>query len=199
MSTISTNQFKAGIKFILAGQPYAIVDNEFVKPGKGQAFNRVRVRNLLNGRVIEKTFKSGETFETADVTDLEWQYLYHDEAFWHFMDPATYEQMAINAQIMQEVKLWLKAEPNKQIPWLAKQDMCTITLWNGHPISVHPANFVVLQIVATEPGVRGDTVSGGTKPAKLETGAMVHVPLFIAQGDYVKIDTRTHDYMARAT
>lgn len=199
MASISTNQFKAGVKFMFDGQPYAIIENEFVKPGKGQAFNRVRVRNLLNGRVIEKTFKSGETFAAADVTDLESQYLYNDGEFWHFMDPATYEQIAVEKKHLDDVKQWLKARPDEGIPWLDKQDISMITLWNGSPILVTPPNFVILQVIETDPGMRGDTVSGGTKPAKLETGATVQVPLFVVQGEYVRVDTRINEYMARIT
>lgn len=197
MASISTNQFKIGIKIILDNQPYVIVENEFVKPGKGQAFNRVKVRNLLNRRILERTFKSGETFEIADVTELESQYLYNDTEFWHFMDPLTYEQLALEAKYIDDIKPWLKAKPSEGTPWLDNQDMYTITLWNGSPILISPPNFVVLQIAATDPGLRGDTVSGGTKPAKLETGAVVHVPLFVTQGEYIKVDTRINEYMSR--
>ncbi len=186
MATYSTNQFKSGLKIILDGDPYNIVENEFVKPGKGQAFNRVRVRNLKNGRVIEKTFKSGDTVEAADVHETEMQFLYSDGEFWHFMDPSTYEQLQADANAMAEA-----------LPWIREQDMCQVLLWNGVPLSVMPPNFVELKIVETDPGVRGDTATGGKKPAKLETGATVQVPLFIEEGEVIKVDTRSGEYLSR--
>lgn len=187
MAIYSTNQFKAGLKIMLDGAPCNIIENEFVKPGKGQAFNRVRIRNLKTDRVIERTFKSGETVEGADVVDKEYQYLYNDGEFWHFMDPETYEQLSAGSSAMEEACHWLKG-----------QEICLVTLWNGEPLSVAPPHFVVLEITQTDPGVRGDTATGGTKPATLETGAVVRVPLFVEAGERIKIDTRTGEYVARA-
>lgn len=187
MATYSTNQFKPGLKVILDGDPAAIVDNEFVKPGKGQAFNRVKIRNLKTGRVIERTFKSGDTIEAADVVDVEMQYLYGDGEFWHFMNPDNYEQIAADKSAMGDNAKWLK-----------EQDHCTVTLWNGSPIAVEPPNTVTLKIVETDPGVRGDTSGGGGKPAKLETGAVVRVPLFVQEGETIKVNTRTGEYLSRA-
>lgn len=187
MTTYTTNQFKAGLKIILDGDPYAIIENEFVKPGKGQAFNRVRVRNLKSGRVIERTYKSGEAVEGADVVEVEMQYLYNDGDSWYFMNQENFEQIATDQTAMGDAASWLKGE-----------ELCQITLWNGEPILVMPPNFVNLQITETDPGVRGDTASGGTKPATLETGAVVKVPLFIEQGEALKIDTRTGEYVSRA-
>jgi elongation factor P len=187
MATYSTNEFRSGLKIMLDGDPFTIVENEFVKPGKGQAFNRVRVRNLKTGRVIERTFRSGETVEAADVFDLEVQYLYNDGEFWHFMDPNTYEQQAASADAVADAVKWLK-----------EQDMCEVTLWNGTPLAVTPPNFVMLTVTDTDPGVRGDTSGGGGKPATLETGAVVRVPLFIDVGETLKIDTRTGEYVGRA-
>lgn len=187
MATYSTNQFKSGLKIILDGDPYNIVENEFVKPGKGQAFNRVRVRNLHTGRVVEKTFKSGDTVEAADVFEKEMQYLYNDGDMWHFMDPTSFEQMAASNAVVGDVGQWLK-----------EQDMCRMLLWNNEPISLEPPNFVELTVTETDPGVRGDTSGGGGKPAKMETGAVVRVPLFIEIGDILKIDTRTGEYVSRA-
>ena len=187
MTTYSTNQFKAGLKIMLDGDPCSIIENEFVKPGKGQAFNRVKIRNLKTGRVIERTFKSGEMMEGADVIDKEYQYLYNDGEFWHFMEPETYEQLSVGATLMEEAR-----------PWLKGQETCLITLWNGEPLTVTPPHFVVLAITETDPGVRGDTATGGTKPATLETGAVVKVPLFVETGERIKIDTRTGEYVARA-
>jgi elongation factor P len=199
MATISTNQFKAGIKIMMDDQPYVIIENEFVKPGKGQAFNRVKFRNLLNGRNLERTIKSGDSFEAADVNDVEMQYLYNDSEFWHFMDPLTYDQLGIEETAVNDIKIWLKSKGAENEPWLENQDVCIVTLWNGKPIVVNSPNFMILKIVETDPGLRGDTVSGGTKPAKLETGAVVQVPLFVGQDEFIKVDTRNKTYMARAT
>ncbi len=186
MAMYSTNQFKAGLKVMLDGSPCSIIENEFVKPGKGQAFNRVKIRNLKTGRVVERTFKSGDSLEGADVVDKEMQFLYKDDEFWHFMDPESFEQMTATAVIMDEATQWLKG-----------QETCIVTLWNGEPLSVAPPNFVVLKIAETDPGVRGDTATGGTKPAIMETGAVVKVPLFIETGELLKIDTRTGEYVSR--
>ncbi len=187
MATFSTNQFKPGLKLLFDGDPYTIVENEFVKPGKGQAFNRIKVRNLKTGRVIEKTLKSGETVEAADVVDVELQFLYADGTDWHFMNPQTFEQIQAGEAAMGDAARWLKG-----------QELCEVTLWNDAPIAVTPPNFVILEITETDPGVRGDTASGGTKPATLETGAVVKVPLFIEQGESLRIDTRTGAYVSRA-
>ena len=177
MASYSTNEFKSGLKIMIDNDPCAIIENEFVKPGKGQAFNRVKFRNLKTGRVIERTFKSGESVEAADVVEASLQYLYNDGAEWHFMDEESYEQFTAN--------------------WLKEQDTCTVTLWNGSPILVVPPNFVNLTVSNTDPGLRGDTASGATKPAVVETGATIKVPLFVEEGELIKIDTRTGDYVSR--
>ena len=187
MATISTNQFRPGVKIIVEGDPCNIIENEFVKPGKGQAFNRVKYRNLLTGRVNEKNIRSGDTFEAADVVDTEMQYLYKDGSGWHFMDPATYEQYMVNEAGMSDAQKWLKEE-----------DVCSVTLYNGQPISVTPPNFVHLKVADTDPGLRGDTSSGGTKAATMETGAVIRVPLFINVSEVLKVDTRTGEYVSRA-
>ncbi len=186
MATYNTNEFRSGIKIMLDGDPYNIMENEFVKPGKGQAFNRVRIRNLKTGRVVEKTFKSGESVEAADVMDRQLQYLYNDGDYWHFMDQESYEQYTADATAMGDAVKWIK-----------DQDLCNVTLWNGTPLSVDAPNFVVLKVTETDPGVKGDTSSGGGKPALLETGATVRVPLFIQIGESIRVDTRTGDYVAR--
>lgn len=186
MATYTTNEFRSGLKLMIDGAPYTVVECEFVKPGKGQAFARVKLRNLQTRRVIERTFKSGENAEAADVIDTEMQYLYNDGEQWHFMHPDTYEQVAAGGDVVGEAGKWLK-----------DQDMCTITLWNDQPIDVVPPNFVELKIVETDPGVRGDTASGGGKPATLETGAVVRVPLFVEQEEVIKVDTRTGEYVSR--
>lgn len=187
MANYSTNEFRGGLKIMLDGEPCSIVENEFVKPGKGQAFNRVKIRNLRTGRVIERTFKSGESVEAADVLELEMQYLYNDGEQWHFMRPDDFEQYAAPASAVGDAAKWLK-----------EQDMCLMTLWDDVPLSVEPPAHVTLQVTETDPGVRGDTSGGGSKPATLETGAVVRVPLFIEEGELLKVDTRTGEYISRA-
>ncbi len=187
MASYSTSEFKGGLKFMLDGDPCSIIENEFVKPGKGQAFNRVKIRNLKTGRVIERTFKSGESVEAADVMEMDMQYLYADGEFWHFMDPESYEQVSADENAVSESRKWLK-----------EQDICTVTLWDGVPIIVTTPNFVVLAITETDPGLKGDTSGGGGKPATLETGAVVRVPLFVQEGENIKVDTRSGEYVSRA-
>ena len=186
MANYNTNEFRAGLKLNLDGDPYSIIENEFVKPGKGQAFNRVKLRNLKSGRVVDRTFRSGESVKGADVVDTNMQYLYSDGEQWHFMEPKTFEQYAVSASAMGDAAQWLKG-----------QEECVVTLLDGQPLSVTVPNFVELQISQTDPGVRGDTAQGGTKPATLETGAMVKVPLFIEEGEILRIDTRTAEYVSR--
>jgi elongation factor P len=186
MANYSTNEFRAGLKIIIDADPYVIVENEFVKPGKGQAFNRVRVKNLKTGRTVDKTFKSGESIEAADVIDTPMQYLYTDGEFWHFMKPDTFEQYAADESAVGDTA-----------DWISDGDMCQVTLWNNAPLLVEPPNFVELEIVETDPGVKGDTASGGVKPAKLSTGAVVRVPLFVDQNEVIRVDTRSREYVSR--
>ena len=187
MASFTTSEIRAGMKVILDGDPFAIVDNEFVKPGKGQAFNRIKVRNLKNGRTIERTFRSGESLEAADVMDVDMQYLYNDGTFWHFMVPDNFEQYSCDQAIIGETAMWLKDGMN-----------CIITLWNNAPLVVMAPAHVELKIIETDPGLRGDTATGGQKPAKLETGATVRVPLFLNEGEVIRVDTRTGEYLSRA-
>ena len=186
MAHYSTNQFKSGLKILLDNDPYTIIENHIAKPGKGQAFNRIKIRNLKNGRVIERTFKSGESVEAADVVETDMQYLYSDGEYWHFMVPDTFEQHAIDKTAMGNTHQWLKGE-----------DICIVTLYNGQPLTIEPPTFVELTITDTDPGLKGDTASGGSKPATLETGAVVQVPLFVQLGEIIKVDTRTGKYAAR--
>ena len=186
MANYNTNEFKSGLKIMLDGDPYTIVENEFVKPGKGQAFNRVKVRNLKTGRVVDKTFKSGDSVEGADVMEADMQYLYSDGEQWHFMDPNSFEQHAADETAVGDSAQWLK-----------EQDVCVVTLYNGAPLSVTAPNFVELTITQSDPGIKGDTAQGATKPATLETGAVVKVPLFVEEGEVIRIDTRSGEYASR--
>lgn len=187
MATFSTNEFKNGMKIMLDGSPFNILDVDFVKPGKGQAFTRVKMKNLKTDRVIEKTYKANDSVEGADIAEVDAQYLYSDGDQWHFMAAETFEQHAVSKEAASDAVKWLKEE-----------DVCTLLLWNDSVISVTPPNFVTLKVVETDPGIRGDTSGGGGKPATLETGAVVRVPLFINIGDVLKVDTRTGEYSSRA-
>ena len=188
MANYSTNEFKSGLKVLLEGDPCSIVENEFVKPGKGQAFNRVRLKNLKTGRVWERTFKSGESLEGADVMEYEMEYMYSDGEYWHFMKTDdSYEQIAADKEAVSE-----------GIQWLKDNSRCTVTLWNDVPILVVAPNFVDLDIVETDPGLKGDTATGGSKPATLSTGAVVKVPLFVNIGESIRVDTRTGEYQGRS-
>jgi elongation factor P len=187
MAHFSTNEFKAGLKIMLDGEPCNILENEYVKPGKGQAFSRVKLRKLISNKVLEKTFRSGDSVEGADVMDTELSYLYTDGEFWHFMNNETFEQIAADEKALGD-----------SIKWLAENDTCTITLWNGIPIVVTPPNFVELAITETDPGLKGDTAGTGGKPATLVTGAVVRVPLFVQKGEIIRVDTRSGEYASRA-
>ncbi|MGX5174828.1 elongation factor P [Aliikangiella sp. IMCC44653] len=187
MATYSTNDFRNGLKFMLDGEPVSIVENNFVRPGKGQAFAKTKVHYLLTGRTVEKTFKSGESFEAADVMDTDMEYLYTDGEYWHFMDPNSFEQFAADATAVGD-----------NVKWLKEQDSCLVTLFNGTPISITPPNFVVQEVTETDPGLKGDTSGSGGKPATLESGAVVRVPLFVQIGEKIKVDTRTGEYVSRA-
>ncbi len=187
MSVYGLNEIRSGMKLIIDNDPCVVVDNEFVKPGKGQAFNRLRYRNLKTGRVIERTYKSGDSIEGADVAEIDAQFLYGDGHTWHFMATETFEQYALHEAEVADAKIWIK-----------EQAECKITLWNGVPILIVPPTFVSLKIVETDPGLKGDTSGGGSKAAKLESGAVVRVPLFIQEGEVIKVDTRTGEYVSRA-
>lgn len=186
MASYNTNELKNGLKIMIDDAPCTILDCEFVKPGKGQAFTRIKTRNLKTGRVVERTHKAHETFTAADVVDVEMQYLYNDGDHWHFMVTDTFEQYATSAETVVDAKQWLK-----------EQDLCVVTLWNNEPLLVLPPTFVVLSITETDPGLKGDTSGGGGKPATLETGAVVRVPLFVQTGELIKVDTRKGEYISR--
>lgn len=187
MASYSTNEFKNGLKVMLEGDPCSILENEFVRPGKGQAFNRVKLRNLKTGRVWERSFKSGESLEAADVMDVSLEYSYTDGEFWFFMDPQSYEQYQADKNALGDT-----------INWLKEQETFEVTLYNGAPLSVTAPNFVEIEIGQTDPGLKGDTAQGGSKPATLVTGAVIQVPLFLEEGELIRIDTRTGEYVSRA-
>lgn len=189
MASYSTSEFKNGLKILIDGAPCSIVENEFVKPGKGQAFNRIKVRNLLTGQVWEKTYKSGEKVAVADVMELEAQFLYNDGDIWHFMkNDASYEQISAQQKSLGEAQKWIQ-----------EGDVCVITLHNDIAISVEPPQTIEAIIIETDPGMKGDTVSGGNKPAVLESGATIKVPLFVQSGEKVKVNTSTGEYLGRSS
>jgi elongation factor P len=183
---VSVNSLRSGGKFLLEDQPHVTLDNEHVKPGKGQAFNRIKARNLVTGRVITKTYPSNSDVEGADVLETEMQMLYQDAEGYHFMDDTTYEQFMLT-----------KEELAGAERWLVDSSTATVTVWRGKAISVEPPTFVELIVAECAPNAKGDTVSGGTKAAVLETGFEIKVPLFIAQGERIKVDTRTAEYVSR--
>ncbi|MEA5666629.1 elongation factor P [Stenotrophomonas sp. ATCM1_4] len=186
MAAYGMNDVKNGMKILVNNQPAVIIDTEYVKPGKGQAFTRVKYRLIKDGRTQEITMKSTDSLDAADVVDTDMNYMYSDGEFWHFMDPETFEQVQATKAGMGGAEKWLKGE-----------ESCVVTLWNGEPIAVQPPNFVELKITETDPGVRGDTSGGGGKPATLETGAVVRVPLFVSQDEVIRVDTRSGEYSAR--
>ena len=181
-----TSDIKKGLKVTIDGNPYTVVEFQFVKPGKGQAFTRTKLKNLITGSVLEKTFKTGEKLEPADVEERQMQYLYPEGDAWVFMDTGSYEQMQLREEQMGETR-----------DYLLDGMMVDVLLWKGNPVGVTPPMFVELEVTETEPGFKGDTTSNVQKAATLETGKVVQVPLFIEQGEKLKIDTRTGSYVER--
>ena len=182
----STTDIRKGLKIQIDGVPYHIVDHQFVKPGKGQSFTRCKVRNLMTGNVVERTWKSGESVELADVEDRKMTYSWEEADSLVFMDPNTGEQIYLE-----------KAKLTDETKWLHDGLQVEVTLFNGNPIGIELPPNVVMQVVSSEPGIKGDTASGATKPATLVTGATVNVPLFIKEGEWIKIDTATGSYQER--
>lgn len=188
MGRVSTNDIRSGMKIEIDNDPYNVVGIEFIKPGKGQAFNRIKVKNLLTGRVVEKTFKSNEKLELADVLETKMRLLYLEGDGAVFMDDNSYEQTTIDFDVIGD---------NKQ--WLLEDSLYDIILYKGAAIEIIPPTFMELQIMETDPGARGDTASGRVlKPAILQTQARVQVPIFINQDEKIKVDTRTGEYVSRA-
>ena len=186
MASYDTNDLRKGLKILIDGSPYTVVLAEFVKPGKGAAFTRTKMKNLLTGGVIERNIRSGEKIEAADVEENEMTFLYKEGEDFVFMDKKSYEQVHITAQTVDEAWQWMKDNLDVYV-----------LFWNGRAIGITPPNFVELKITKSDPGVRGDTATGASKQATLETGATVAVPLFISEGETIRIDTRTGQYMER--
>src|SRR5262249_16512671 len=182
---VSTAEFRKGLRIVFDGEPYTIVDFQHVKPGKGGAFVRTKLKHMRQGRVIDNTFRSGEKVELVDFEDKRMQFLYKDDRF-HFMDMETYDQVSLSEDEVGDAALYLKDNTEVEVLYM-----------DGSPVSIELPNFIELAVARTDPGVRGDTAQGGTKPATLETGAVVQVPLFLNEGDIVKVDTRTGEYLGR--
>jgi elongation factor P len=183
---MQTTDIRKGLKIQLEGVPYAVVEHQFVKPGKGQAFTRCRIKNLMTGNVIERTWKSGEAVELADVETRKMTYSWDEGDSLVFMDTNTGDQIHV-----------MKDKVGDEVRFVSEGLDCEVTIFNGNPIGIELPSSVVLQISESEPGVKGDTASGATKPARLSTGAVVNVPLFIKEGEWVKVDTRTGEYLER--
>ncbi len=183
---VSTADFRNGMVVELEGDLMQIVEFQHVKPGKGGAFVRTKFKNVLTGRVLEKTFRSGEKFQEAELEAQPWQYLYHDGDLFHFMHKDTYEQIALGEEVVKD-----------KVQWLKENGDATLMFYKGKALSLEVPFFVDLQIVQCDPGIQGDRMTGGSKPAKMETGAVVQVPLFIQEGTVIKVDTRTSAYIER--
>lgn len=183
---ISAGDFRNGVTLEIEGNIYQILEFQHVKPGKGAAFVRTKLKNIINGKIVEKTFRPTERFPAARIDRVDMRYLYSDGDLFHFMDAETYDQIALNAEDIGDALKFVK-----------ENETCKVCSYNGNVFAVEPPLFVELEITDTEPGFKGDTATGATKPAVVETGATVYVPLFIEQGDKIRIDTRTGEYQAR--
>ncbi len=181
-----TSDIRKGLKVLMDGNPYTIIEFQFVKPGKGAAFTRTKFKNLLTGAVVERNIRSGEKLEPANVDQRDMQYLYKEGGDLVFMDQSNYEQVTVSADLIGDAVDLMK----DNLP-------CTVLFFNERPVDITLPTFVFLEVTASEPGVKGDTSGNVTKPATVETGAEIHVPLFIRIGDTIKIDTRTHEYVER--
>lgn len=189
MAQLSTNEIRAGAKIEVEGQPYIVVSNEFFKPGKGQSINRIKIKHLTTGRVVERTFKSGEKLDVADVEDKMMRMLYKEQDGVVFMEENTYEQLTIPLENIGDAANWLKEDL-----------VYDIVFYKGQPVTVEPPTFLEVKVIETAPGDRGNTASGRVlKPATIETGTVVQVPIFIDEGEIIKVDTRTGDYVSRVS
>ena len=183
---ISANDLRKGVTFVYDGDVYQVVDFQHVKPGKGAAFVRTKIRSVMNGGAKDVTFNPNEKFENAVIPTKEMQYLYNDGQLYYFMDPESFEQICIEEEAVKEAIIYVK-----------ENDSVLIKFYEGKPFSIDPPNFVELKVVETEPGVKGDTATNVTKPATVETGAVINVPIFVNEGDVIKIDTRSGEYLSR--
>lgn len=183
---VQLTDFKKGTKILIEGQPYTVVDFQHVKPGKGNQFTRTKLKNLITGTNLERTFKSGEKFEAPDVMFRTMSFLYKDDSGYNFMDQSSYDQIVMGAD-----------EVGESVNFLLENLECQVLFFNERPIGVEVPKSVNLRVVKTDPGIRGNTVTGGSKPATLETGHVVTVPLHINEGDVLKVDTRTGEYVER--
>ena len=183
----STTDFRKGLKVVIDGNPYVMVEDQFVKPGKGQAFHRCRLKNLITGAVLDRTFKSSESVAKADISEVTMQFLYKSDDEFNFMNTETFDQITIGSTALGDVE-----------NYLTENLECTVILWNDRAIAAEAPNFVEIQITQCDPGMKGDTVSGATKPATLSTGYTLQVPLFVEQDEWIRIDTRTGSYVDRA-
>jgi elongation factor P len=186
MSSIEASELRPGLKLLIDGQPYVVIERHFVKPGKGAAFTRTKMKNLLTGRNIENNIRSGEKIELADVEEKPMSFLYKEADDFVFMDQESYDQIHISKDLLGDDWRWLKDNM-----------VCHVLFWNGRSIGITLPNFVELRVMKSEPGVKGDTSGGAMKPATLETGATINVPLFINEGDLLRIDTRSGEYCER--
>jgi elongation factor P len=182
----STTDFRKGLKIEIGGEPFVIVDFQHVNPGKGGAFVRTRLKSLLSGNVIDQTFRSGDRVDKPDLEEREMQFLYQTGEEFHFMDTQTFEQLFLTAENLGESKDYLK-----------ENGVIKALFHNKRPIGIEVPMFVELKVIKSDPGIRGDTATGATKPATLESGAVIQVPLFVEEGDVVRIDTRTREYITR--
>lgn len=187
MAQYATNQFRKGLKIEFDKVPYEIIDFQHVSPGKGRAFTRTKVKNMLNGNVTEKTITSGDKVDAADTEQVEMQFLYKDSAGYNFMNQVSFDQSVIQEEILGDA-----------VGYMQENLVIQVQYYNGRPIGVELPTFVIVKIVETDPAFKGDTVTGGTKPAKLETGATVNVPFHCKEGDYIKVDTREGAYVEKA-
>ena len=183
---MDTSDIRKGLKMMVDSQPHVVIDFQFIKPGKGQAFTRVKIKNLISGAVLERTYKQGEKLEPADIEERQLQFVYPEGPDYVFSDPSTGEQITVKGEKVGDSSRWLSDGLNVDVAF-----------FNGEPISVALPFQVVLQIVSSEPGVKGDTASGATKPATLSTGAVVNVPLFVQEGEWVKVSTDDGIYVER--
>lgn len=184
---VTAGDFRNGVTFEMDGNVYSIIEFQHVKPGKGAAFVRTKIRNVISGAVTEKTFNPNDKYPTAFIERKDMEYLYNDGDLYYFMDSETYEQLPISPNVLGDNFRFVK-----------ENMVCKVLSYKGNVFGIEPPNFVELQVTETEPGVKGDTATNVTKPAPLETGAEIKVPIFINEGEMIRVDTRTGEYMERA-